>query len=322
MKKYPALIALALIIGFATYEGGQILRMRRESRALQAELVRRENEVRKSRNDLARASAEWHSTQQRLATVRTEENASGSEAATFLKSWFQKMATLKAVFAEHPDQSIPELRLLTAMDWLTLSRDAEFQTDDGFRFTLAMVRRYAAQHFTKMLGDALLEYKKTHAEWPRAPSELAPYLAIPMEPAMFDRYKMMISGKIAPSPLPLEIIAESAPVDRAYDWRLVVSLDGKTSITAMREAPLLEATQKAELEYARAHDGRLTNSPKEYLPYIESPVLRAVIQAQDDWVQKSLGHTFKDFGDLLPYLHTDEARNLAEEFWPKRKWDQ
>ena len=56
------------------------------------------------------------------------------------------------MFAEHPDQAIPEMKFLREEEWLDAARDSEVDTTDDMRVALVNVRTSATEDFGSKLA--------------------------------------------------------------------------------------------------------------------------------------------------------------------------
>jgi hypothetical protein len=51
------------------------------------------------------------------------------------------------------------------------------------------------------------------------------------------------------------------------------------------------------------------------VPYVQSPVLRTVMQGLADYMQAHGGRQTNDANELLPYLASPEAKAMAAKIW-------
>ena len=130
-----------------------------------------------------------------------------------------------------PEKSIPEIKLLTDVDWLRAAKEAKFDTDADIRRTLSRVRALAKNRIP--LGSALSAFlRESGGRLPTELSELKPYihsvLAETTEPMAVDdptldailrRYQLMRAGSVNDFPPDAWYIVERSPVDKDYDTR-------------------------------------------------------------------------------------------------------
>lgn len=126
-----------------------------------------------------------------------------------------------------PDKTIPELKLLTEVDWLSATKEAKFDTDADVRKTLAWLRSLAKNRMP--LGQALDAFTRANnGQLPTEVSQLKPYFKsalgdTPLDDAGLDailgRYKLLHAGNLSDFSPDTWFIAEKAPVDKDYDSR-------------------------------------------------------------------------------------------------------
>jgi hypothetical protein len=128
-----------------------------------------------------------------------------------------------------PDKRIPELKLLTDIDWLRAAKEAKFDTDPDVRRTLSRLRGLAKNRMP--LASALNAYiNATEGQLPTDLSELKPQIrsklaeaSIPVDDETLDailrRYTLLRTGNVNDYPQGTWFVVESAPVDKDYDTR-------------------------------------------------------------------------------------------------------
>jgi RNA polymerase sigma factor (sigma-70 family) len=135
-----------------------------------------------------------------------------------------------------PDKQIPEMRLLGADDWLRAAKDATFDTDADVRKAFSKLRRFAKDKLP--IGSAL--YSFAHANNGQLPTDLAqlkPYLRIPLDDSILERYRLLHSGHVDDFSAGTWFVVEKAPVDRDYDTRAKFGNGTSTMIsTGINEA--------------------------------------------------------------------------------------
>ncbi|HEV2695392.1 MAG TPA: sigma-70 family RNA polymerase sigma factor [Verrucomicrobiae bacterium] len=139
-----------------------------------------------------------------------------------------------------PDKSIPELKLLTDVDWLNATKDAKFDTDADTRNTLSKLRSLAKNRLP--IGRSLNAFiQANNNQLPTDLSQLKPYvestLASLGQPALDDttldailaRYSLVHTGDISDYPTDTYFVIENAPVDKEYDSRAKFG-NGRSSV--------------------------------------------------------------------------------------------
>jgi len=126
-----------------------------------------------------------------------------------------------------PDKAIPEIKLLTDVDWLIATKEANFDTDADIRKTLRTLRALAKERLP--VGSSLFSFTQSHnGQLPTDISQLKPYIIsalgdTPMDDAtlgaILQRYQLLHAGNVSDYPKDTWFIAEKAPVDKDYDSR-------------------------------------------------------------------------------------------------------
>jgi len=126
-----------------------------------------------------------------------------------------------------PDKQIPELKLLTDVDWLTATKEAKLDSDVDVRKTLSRLRDLAKNRLP--LASALNAFiNANNGQLPEDLSQLKPYIRMHLgDTAMDDgaldailqRYSLLRTGTVTGLPQNTWLIAEKAPVDKEYDTR-------------------------------------------------------------------------------------------------------
>jgi len=126
-----------------------------------------------------------------------------------------------------PDKQIPELKLLTDVDWLTATKEAKLESDADVRRTLSRLRGLAKNRLPLASGlNAFIN--ANDGQLPTDLSQLKPYIRSRLGDtaveesaldAMLQRYALLHTGAANDFPQGTWIIAERAPVDKEYDTR-------------------------------------------------------------------------------------------------------
>lgn len=235
--------------------------------AQNSDLRRQADQLRQQLSETNRALAQ---ARQAASDAAALDHAPGPDAAE-RQSWLTRTRRLKALFAERPDQVIPEMRLLTERDWLSVSRDASFDTDVDTRKALASVRSYAKSHFTHDLNSALRRYTKaSNGQLPVDLLQLAPYFDSPPDPAMLQRYAMTMVGKVSDAPADAAI-EERGVTDPTYDGFFHVQASGGYGSASGPMAEFSGRFNRAMSAYRRATGSRPTEAT-DVLPYFNPPL--------------------------------------------------
>jgi hypothetical protein len=161
------------------------------------------------------------------------------------KSWLDRVARLKQWSEQHSAAAIPEFCYLTQSDWLNATKTINLETDADFRRALSRLRDDAKGQFANMLPKALVVYTSAHdGQLPTDISQLQPYFASPVDNAIFERYRLVHTGKVDSLDEPL--VTEKARVDEDYDSLVSIAInhvnyDHSTNIPEERPAPKSQA---------------------------------------------------------------------------------
>jgi hypothetical protein len=208
---------------------GEIDRMRREFA-----------QVLKLRGDLARVSAE-------LRQLKAANSDTTNELSAEVDGWVKRGNSFKQWFKEHPEKSIPELRLLWHEEWLFEARSnptvATNRTEGNtIEMIASSLRQRAKSRLAGILGHALSLYVAANAgELPNSLTQLLTYMprqggkpitedpfasAQPVDDSMLARYELRFSGPISNVPREQPIVVEKTPVDPGVDTMLKIKADG------------------------------------------------------------------------------------------------
>jgi hypothetical protein len=128
---------------------------------------------------------------------------------------------------QRPQQKIPELALLSDVDWLTVVKEAKFDSEIDIRKIFRHLRSLSKEHLP--LAAALDSFSKAEGAANLTDiSQLKPFLQAALAPrtlpeesldAILSRYSLIRTGDIAKIAHDEYIVAEKAPTDKEYDSR-------------------------------------------------------------------------------------------------------
>jgi hypothetical protein len=204
----------------------------RRSREAWAAQLRAAKEAREfDRHKLQGESAEVARLSQALAQARSvlAQTADGTNPfEDAVGSWLGRIDRLNAFLGQHPEWSIPELRYLTANDWLDATKNANLVTEADCREALASLRSLAKRNSAPKIEDALHRYlAANHGALPPEAAALAGYLPDGLDPALLQRYSMNPSGRVPGLRGDLRfVLVETKPVDPLWDSSFFYSETG------------------------------------------------------------------------------------------------
>ena len=273
-----AVLALGVGTGYLEFQVLAPQRALLASLRVQADQFARE--VAQARTEAETARQELASARQELAAWRTRaaEFADSPDAAATKGSWLARTRRLQQLFAQRPEQRIPELSLLTDRDWLSAAMTADLSSAEGQRKALGAARSIAKGKFVAELGAALRRYVLANQDMlPADILQLVPVFESPPDLAMLQRYQLQRTGQASAVKSSDEAIVERGLVDEQFDSRYHVDARGNhgaTSVADTADPALALAARKAYQAFLKAHP---EGEPKDgdastLLPYFDPPL--------------------------------------------------
>lgn len=309
---------LAIALSGVAWESRILFRGRDEAVVLQlhaAELVSR---IGGQRTEIERLKAQlqvWE------ADVGTKSGSAGETPEVQVNRWADQLIRYRKFFADHPDQTIPDLSLLSDLDWLRLARAAQLEDPETSRQAFAAARNEARTRFSDLLSAAMTKYRAAHDNLlPASTGELADYLKPGVDPSLLGRYRMILNGRVPDSTdfFSAEFFTtEMGPaIDERYDSRYYIG-PSVSVVQTWLGGELQDSKQEARIALAKANGGPKhvagpTENIAELLPYITSPVHREYLAATVAYAGSHGGAAPSKAEDLFPYLGSVEGRSFAE----------
>jgi hypothetical protein len=207
------------------------------------------------------------------------EAVPASQTETELKTWLERVQSLKSHLARSPQSSIPEMQLLSEQDWLNAAK-GKLDSDDDFRSGMASLRNAAQGKFASKAAPALANFlKANHQQFPTDLNQLQGYFDPPLDPAILQRYTIQ-SADTYPNMRVGDgsVITQSSIVDEDRDSRVVIGANGYGSFDALSSSDLKASLDPALKAYADANNGREPSNPSELVPYITTPNQQAALE--------------------------------------------
>lgn len=314
----PPAVRAALVLaalGFVSlYEAKQLRDLRH---ALAAEERHRE-EFQRELNDAVRqreeAARDLTLAREKLLEAQRGEADSASTSREAVHRWAARVRNLQASFDEQPGQRIPELQLLSELDWFSVADQVDGASEGDQRKARSLARNAAIAKFAPLLRAALRAYvEANHGNLPPDTGSLLPFFATSIDPAILGRYEMFGSGDASAHQTGgLNSIGLRTPIDGDYDWRYLIRTDGGYS-GPWGAALLFEARNAALKGYKTAHGGQSPPHDFESLvPYVSDPQMRIFFEASGQFQKAHNGQRPAGSADLLPYVHDALARMELE----------
>lgn len=179
---------------------------------------------------------------------------------------------------QKPDGKIPEFQFLTEQECLkAIDKDTQLETDADYRLALSKLRGAAKDRFVPLAMAALTKYAAANDD----PSRLRPYFATPVDDAIFDRYKMLHTGKVDDLPSPGEpVMGEKGQVDEVFDSYYTIGPGGWShSGVGLSGSPFsMDNYTDAVKGFKEAHEGHGPISSSDLQPFFKEPVNEALLQ--------------------------------------------
>ena len=175
-----------------------------------------------------------------LARMKAPAQQRSDVSAVSEKSELDRLSQLIEWLQRNPSENSPELKLLTAQEWLKFMDD-KLNTDGDYLRNIAHVR--AAVELTKItpaLYSALKEYVKVNnRQFPTDLSQMKLYFDSPIDDAILQRWEIVpvtsVSPLIAKSGVDMGgawVITQKGPVNAGWDARVLI---GTTNYLASLE---------------------------------------------------------------------------------------
>ncbi|HVU25241.1 MAG TPA: hypothetical protein VHE13_14025 [Opitutus sp.] len=213
-----------------------------------------------------------------LATLRARLaafNAGDPAIEDALDSWLQRIVTLKKKLETSPELQIPELKFLTAKDWLDATKETTLGTEMDLRAALSQLRSLAKRHFASHLRRALFRYLQANNNQPPADTaQLGPFFDSPADSAILERWGKFPDGPsyfaVGLDGKPVGwVIREKQPVDPYFDTRVSVSATGFGSSDSSQFGTEVEAAIQS---FVKANNALVPTTPAQLAPYLHSDI--------------------------------------------------
>jgi RNA polymerase sigma factor (sigma-70 family) len=238
-QKLLAGTVLAAAVAGGVYQVQKNAQQAAELKELRARAASAEQDLRLLREQRDASTKALQQTSEALASERSKTALFASqdtEAESALDGWLQRVVSMRRFLKENPQYQIPEFGFLEERDWLEATKEIQFDDEWDFRSAAATLRRLAANRLFHHLMPALQAYLKTsNGMPPKDPSELVAFVDKPIDPAIWQRYKIISAAEAGPQ-APVFIgsngkkatwlLTDRETVDEYYVTRLYVSEAG------------------------------------------------------------------------------------------------
>jgi hypothetical protein len=231
-------------------------------RADNARLKSQASEIYKLRGEMTVLKKEKEEALARTATAPANSSA-------FVTSWVERGNQLRNLQSTMPDKFIPEIQLLSEMDWLDVARDADLSSDDGIRSALSRLREKGKNKFIDGARKAIVAYSKAHdSSLPDNMQQLKDYFPEPMDDAVLARYEMIEKGKLTNKNATL--VRETAPpVDNEFE---TLHEFGITSGSTANANMVAEEVMRASKKFFDSNQGHWPENPNQINSLLTFPI--------------------------------------------------
>ena len=217
LQKTLITATIAAAVGTGIYEARQASTLRSQNQTLQqqqAPLAEQIQQLQRERDDATKRLADSQAENSQLkANPRESELLKLRGQVTRLRNdveqandpvvkkalrWKANVEKMKLLFAEHPEQQVPEMKLLSEEYFFDLARDQDLESSNGVRKAFSEIRQRAKNTFAYPLQLALKKFTDENAgRLPDNVSDLKSYFKETVDDTMLDQYKLLFTGNIS-----------------------------------------------------------------------------------------------------------------------------
>ena len=215
LQKVLVTATVAVLAGTGLYETHQAAQLRDQNLALQQSQATLADQLRQLQSERDAAANRLASSAENVATTRNNNTellrlrgevtrlriqADQADDPIVKKAllWKANVEKMKQLFAEHPEQRVPEMKLLSEEYFFDLARGQDLESSNGIRQAFSEIRQRAKNTFAVPLQAALKKFiDENSGQLPGSVSDLKPYFTDPVDDAMLDQYKMLFTGKMS-----------------------------------------------------------------------------------------------------------------------------
>jgi RNA polymerase sigma factor (sigma-70 family) len=301
LQKTLVTATLAAAVGTGIFEAHQASQLREQNQTLQQQqtpLAEQIQKLQRAHEDATNQLADLLADNLRLRTnphemellkLRGEVTRLRPDAAQVndpttqaALAWVAKKEKLQKIFAERPDQQIPELRFLKDKDWLNLVKDLNLDSEDDIKFALHHIRTWAKMSAAPLIQAALKKFiEANNGNFPADTAQLKPYFDQPIEDEILQRYRVL------------------AGEENKSGWLTDMMLVEKTTVNKWQEPPIAIGLKRTGL--GPVPDSLHLAFPKELIPAMQS------------YQNANNRHTPSEFSELKPYVTTPEQENALDD---------
>jgi RNA polymerase sigma factor (sigma-70 family) len=297
LQKTLVTTTVVILAGTGIYEARQASQLHDQVRTLQQQqtpLSGQIQQLQRERDDATNRLAEMLAENSRLRSnpnqteilklrgeaARLRSNAEQANDPVVKKAlrWKANVEKMKLLFAEHPEQQVPEMKMLSDDYFFDLARDQDLDSSNGVRKAYSEIRQRAKNQFAIPLQQALKAFIDDNGgNLPVNVSDLKPYFKEPVDDAMLDQYKLIVTGKMSGVKGNF-VLRDKALIDPELDdyWQIGPNAYGPDSSGhGNSKSQAMSLLAPALQSFMSANGGTPPDSLTQLKPYITSPEQQA-----------------------------------------------
>jgi RNA polymerase sigma factor (sigma-70 family) len=209
-----------------------------------------------------------------VARLRGETSQINDPSVQNALAWAVKKEKLQKLFEEKPDQRIPDMRLLTDIDWLNLAKDLDLDSEALRSFAIHQVRFNAKLRSASIISEALRKFiEANNGDWPSDVSQLKSFFDQPIEDEILQRYRILDKTEAQSGWLNGMVLTEKVAGNVWQETQMGIGPTnyggGPTPATAVLTFP--QVLKPAMEAYQVQHPQQVPADMNELRPYLTTP---------------------------------------------------
>lgn len=291
---------VAVLAGVGIYEARQAANARADVRTLQqrrvpltGQIQQLQHERDEAKNQLAALTdeiarlkgntGELLKLRALVTRLRGENSQINDPSVQAALLWETKKEKLQKLFEERPDQRIPDMRLLTDVDWLTLAKDLDLNSLDseaGRSLAMHQVRFNAKLRSASIISEALRKFiEANNGGWPSDVSQLKSFLDQPIEDEILQRYRILDKSEAQSGWLNGMVLTEKVAGNVWQETQIAIGPTnyGGGPVAAPVALTFPQVLVPAMKAYQAQHPQQVPTDMNELRPYLTTPEQEAAL---------------------------------------------